>query len=89
MAQLLAQRLGLLTHVTGARVLGAVDAVAEAHDAVLGVQALADVLLGVLRLANLFRHFLHGLGGAAVQRALEGADGGDDVAVQVAERARR
>ena len=55
---------------------------AEAHNAVLGVQALADVLLGVFRLANLLPS-LHGFGGAAVQRALERADSGDDVAVQV------
>ena len=43
----------------GARVLGAVDAVAEAHQPLAAVQHVLDVLLGVARLGHVVEHLQH------------------------------
>jgi hypothetical protein len=72
--------------VAGAGVFGAVDAVAEAHDALVVGKLLPDVRVGAGRIADLGGHLLDRLGGAAVQRAFERADGGDDGGVHVRER---
>ena len=59
----------------GARVLGAVDAVAEAHQPLAGVEQLLDVGGGVAGLLDLFDHGEHAGRGATVERAAHGADG--------------
>ena len=58
----------------GARVLGAVDAVAEAHQPLAAVQQLLDVALGVALALDLVEHLQHAAGRAAVQRAAQRAD---------------
>ena len=60
----------------GARVLGAVDAVAEAHQALALVERLLDPLLGVAGPLDLVDHLQHARGRAAVQRPRQRADGG-------------
>ena len=60
----------------GARVLGAVDAVAEAHQALALVERLLDPLLGVAGLLDLVEHLQHARGRAAVQRPRQRADRG-------------
>ena len=69
--------------MAGAGVLYAVDAVAEAVDLFAMLALAGDERLGVLRLTDLLGQMHHGLGGAAVAGALEGADGGDDGSVHV------
>ena len=58
----------------GARVLGAVDAVAEAHQPLAAVQRVLDPLVGVAELLDLVEHLQHARRRAAVQRAAERAD---------------
>ena len=58
-----------------ARILGAVDAVAEAHDPLARLKRLAHPALGVAELLGLVEHRLDVRGRPAVQRAGEGADG--------------
>ena len=72
-----------------ARILGGVDAVAEARDLLLRCELAADErsmrsARGVL--AELEQQLHHLLVGAAVERALRGADAGDDGRVDVGER---
>ena len=78
-----------LPQVRGARVFGLVDAMAEARDLLLARElALHEVVDAVAAgvLAEIEQH-LHHLGvGAAVQRALQRADGRDDRRVDVGER---
>ena len=58
-----------------ARVLGAVDAVAEAHQPLAAVERVLDPALGVAELLDLVEHLQHARGRAAVQRAGQRADG--------------
>jgi hypothetical protein len=62
----------------GARVLGAVDAVPEAHEALLAVEQPLDVLVRVAALLDLVEHRQHARGRAAVQRARQRADRAGD-----------
>src|SRR5439155_1155823 len=71
--------------VLGARVLHAIDARAEAHDAGLVRDGLLDPRLRLRRVLDLVDHQHHLLIGAAVQRPLEGADGRGDRRVHVRE----
>ena len=57
-----------------ARVLGAVDAVAEAHEPLAAVQRVLDPLLGVAGLLDALDHLQHARRRAAVQRAAQRAD---------------
>ena len=57
------------------RVLGAVDAVAEAHDALAAVEQIAHVLGDVIGVRHLVEHLEDAGRGAAVERAGESADG--------------
>ena len=67
--------LGDLAQRGGARVVGAVDAVAEAHQPLAAVERVVDPRLGVLRRADLVE-LVDDLGRcAAMQRSLERADG--------------
>ena len=59
-----------------ARILGAVDAVAEAHDPLAAREQLLDVRLGIARLRDGVEHRQHARRRAAVQRAGERADRG-------------
>ena len=70
----------------GPRVRHAVDAVAEAHHPHLVGQRLPDPRLGLRRRPDLLDHQHDLLVGAAVERALQGADGRDDRRVQVGQR---
>src|SRR3954470_19863814 len=76
----------------GPRILGAVDAVPEAHEALAAVQRVADPALGVAELVHLVEHLEHARGGAAVQRAAQRADrareGGCDVGARRSDDAR-
>ena len=58
-----------------ARVFGAVDAVAEAHQALAAVERVGDPLLGVARRFDFLEHLQHARRRAAVQRARQRADG--------------
>ena len=62
----------------GPRVLGAVDAVAEAHQPLAAVQDALDVALGVAGALDLLEHVQHAAGRTAVQRPGHGADGPGD-----------
>ena len=55
------------------RVLGAVDAVAEAHQALTAVEQVLDVALGVALALDAVEHVQHPRGRAAVQRAAQRA----------------
>ena len=57
-----------------ARILGAVDAMAEAHDPLAAAERVGDPLLRVARLGDRVEHRQHARGRAAVQRARERAD---------------
>ena len=59
-----------------ARVFGAVDAVAEAHQAVAAVERVRDPALGVAGRFDFVEHLQHARGRAAVQRARERAHRG-------------
>src|SRR4051794_5572945 len=61
---------------TRARVLGAVDAVAESHQPLAAIQHRLDVALGGAGRLDLLEHLQHPAGRAAVQGAGERADGG-------------
>ena len=81
---------GLLAHALrhrpedfGARVAFLVDAVAEAHDAVPVGQRLHQVGFDVVDAADGLEGDHHLLVGAAVQRALEGADGRHHAGIDV------
>ena len=69
-----------------ADVAGLVDAVAKAHDPFLARQGVTDPLLGAVRPAGRHQNVHHLLVGAAVERALERADGAGNTRVHVAER---
>ena len=75
-----------LQHI-GARVAGAVDAVAEAHQPLAVLQCPFDPALRPVRGADGIKHVQHRPGRAAMQRALEGSHGADDGRSHV--RARR
>ena len=70
-----AELLGGAAQHAGARVLGAVDAVAEAHEPLAAVEQVLHVRLGVAALLDAVEHVQHAGGGAAVQRAGHRADG--------------
>lgn len=59
----------------GARVVGPVDAVPEAHEALAAVEDTLDVCRRVTRALDTLDHVLGARGGATVQRPREGADG--------------
>jgi hypothetical protein len=59
----------------GARILGAVDPVAEAHEPLAAVQQPLDVALGVALALDVVEHLQHARGRAAVQRPAQRADG--------------
>ena len=69
-----ADLLGGAAQHPGARVLGPVDAVAEAHQPVAAVEQLLHVALGVARLGHVVEHLEHARGRAAVQRPRQRAD---------------
>jgi len=75
------------------RILGAVDAVAEPHQPLAGVERLLDPALRVTRGLDLVEHLQHARGRAAVQRARERADRaaqrGGDVGTGGGDHARR
>ena len=83
---------GLLDDL-GARVVVLVDAVAEAHQALVAVLDALDELADLVLAADALEHPEHGLVGAAVQRAVERGDAGADRRVRVdlarADRAHR
>ena len=56
------------------RILGAVDAMAEAHDPLAAVEQVADVGVGVAARLDLVEHLQHARRSAAVQRPGERAD---------------
>ena len=88
-AGLLAELLRHPPQVRRARILGAVDAMAEAGDLLLARELAADVgvdALGGRVLPDLEQHLHHFGVGAAVQRSLERADAGHDRRVHVGER---
>ena len=64
----------------GARVLGAVDAVAEAHQPLAAVEHVLDPALGVAGALDVVEHLQHARRRAAVQRARERADRADSAA---------
>src|SRR6266851_663410 len=66
-----------------ARVIGAVDAVPEAHESFLAVARLAQPVLGILGGADLLQLVHHSRGRASVGRTFQGADGADDARDQV------
>ena len=57
-----------------ARVLGAVDAMAEAHQALAAIEEGLDVALGIALALDVVEHLQDARRGAAVERAGEGAD---------------
>jgi hypothetical protein len=59
----------------GARILGAVDAMPEAHDALTPVEEVADVLRDVVGVRHLVEHLENARRGPAMERARESADG--------------
>ena len=70
----------------GARVGRLVDAVPDAHDAFAAAEQGLDVRCDVALFPMASTVLVDGFVRAAVQRALEGADGGGDGGVHVAER---
>ena len=86
LAQLIGELLRHALEVRRARVERGVHTVADAHDAAFVGQAILDVRVDLVDLANLVEHLDDALVGAAVQRALERADGAGDGAVHIAER---
>jgi hypothetical protein len=67
----------------GADVAILVDAVAESHHHLFGGELLVHPGLGPIGRADVREHFQHLLVGAAVQRALEGSDGGRNSGMHV------
>ena len=72
--------------IGGAGVAGLVDPVAEAHDPLLAGQGVLDPRAGVLGRADPFEDLPGLFIGAAVERALQRADRGDDAGVDVRKR---
>ena len=68
LAHFLRQPLDAGTHVARTRILGAIDAMAEAGDRDARLALVAHVIGGTGGIANLFRHFHHVFGGAAMRR---------------------
>ncbi len=66
-----------------ARVVGLVDAVAEAHDALAALDGGADVGVGALGCADGVQHVEGAAGGPAVEWSRQRADGGDDGGAEV------
>ena len=64
-----AELLGGLAQRAGAGVLGAVDAVAEAHDPLPASEQVGDVAVGVAEFRDGVEHGEDARGGAAVERA--------------------
>ena len=92
LAGLLAQHLREPPQVRGPWIFRAVHAMTEARDLFLLRQLGADVLLGALGpgvLAEIEQHFHHFGIRAAMQRALQRADGADDGGVNARERGGR
>src|ERR671910_701663 len=88
LAEVAAEALGDVVEDGRPGVPGLVDAVAEAHHLLLAAQLLADPLRGPVGGADLVEH-LPDLGdGPAVQRALEGGDGGGGRGVHVGQGGR-
>ena len=73
-----AELLGRAAQHAGARVLGAVDAVPEAHEALLAVEQALDVADRVAALLDLVEHGQHARRRTAVQRAGQRADRAGD-----------
>ena len=84
--QLGGQNLSHALEVRGARVEHFVHAVTDAHDLALLSQAVGHIGIDLIERTNLLEHFDDPLVGAAMKRALEGADGCGDRRVHVAER---
>ena len=61
--------------MAAARILDPVDAVPEAHDALLRGELGVEIVGDVVGAADLVEHVLDALVGAAMQGALQGADG--------------
>ena len=83
LAHFLRQPLDAGAHVARARILGAIDAMAEAGDRRAGLALFLHIVGGAGGIADFLRHPHHVLGGAAMRRARQRGDRRRDRGMQI------